>query len=151
MQNAGCSSLFDDLDGPAPVAKKRLTVRLGAADANVSSFLQELDRSIAEGSDRSLLRALWHATDVLIEEIWTFGEVIGLLARELEEASRAKLARSGLRMLRTMPLSRPGTRATSPMPRRVQLHRMRPDPAALTRSCVGFTFLSPTGKQGNTH
>jgi uncharacterized protein (DUF2336 family) len=66
---------------------------------NTSPFLQELEESIAKGSDRARLRALWHATDVLIagkysdEQIWTFGEVIELLARDLEEASRAKLAR----------------------------------------------------------
>jgi uncharacterized protein (DUF2336 family) len=66
---------------------------------NTSPFLQELEESIAEGSGRGRLRALWHATDLLIagqysdEEIWTFGEVIELLARELENASRAKLAR----------------------------------------------------------
>jgi uncharacterized protein (DUF2336 family) len=64
-----------------------------------SSFLRELEESIAEGSERGRLRALWHATDLLIagqyseEQIWTFGEVIDLLARELEEASRTKLAR----------------------------------------------------------
>jgi len=44
------------------------------------------------------MRALWHATDVLIagqyseEEIWVFGEVIERLARELEVEARAKLA-----------------------------------------------------------
>ena len=44
------------------------------------------------------MRALWHATDLLIagrysdDEIWTFGEVIGRLADEIEVAARAQLA-----------------------------------------------------------
>ncbi len=45
------------------------------------------------------MRALWHTTDLLIagrysdEEIWTFGEVIGRLADEIEVAARAQLAK----------------------------------------------------------
>ncbi|MGH6702853.1 MAG: DUF2336 domain-containing protein, partial [Bradyrhizobium sp.] len=40
------------------------------------SFLQELDEAVLRGSAESRLRALWHATDLLItgrfteEEIW---------------------------------------------------------------------------------
>jgi uncharacterized protein (DUF2336 family) len=62
------------------------------------SFLQELDDAIAKGSNESRLRALWHATDVLIagrysdSEIWIFGEVIGRLAEEIEVVARAQLA-----------------------------------------------------------
>jgi uncharacterized protein (DUF2336 family) len=62
------------------------------------SFLQELDDSIAKGSAESRLRALWHATDLLIagrysdSEIWIFGEVIGRLAEEIEVVARAQLA-----------------------------------------------------------
>ena len=45
------------------------------------------------------MRALWHTTDLLIagrysdDEIWTFGEVIGRLADEIEVAARAQLAK----------------------------------------------------------
>jgi hypothetical protein len=64
-----------------------------------ASLLKQLEESIAQGSDESRLRALWHATDVLIagqysdEDIWIFGEVIERLAREIEVAARAELAR----------------------------------------------------------
>lgn len=63
-----------------------------------ASLLQELDESISQGSSESRLRALWHATDVLLagqyseEQIWIFGQVIEQLSRELEVAARAKLA-----------------------------------------------------------
>ncbi len=62
------------------------------------SLLQDLDDAIARGSDESRVRALWHATDLLItgrysdDEISTFGEVIGRLADEIEVAARAQLA-----------------------------------------------------------
>ena len=65
---------------------------------DAKSFLQELDDAIAKGSKESRLRALWHATDVLIagrysdSEIWIFGEVIGRLADEIEVVARAQLA-----------------------------------------------------------
>jgi uncharacterized protein (DUF2336 family) len=64
-----------------------------------ASLLQELDESISQGSNERRLRALWHATDVLIagqyseEDIWIFGEVIERLARELEVEVRAQLSR----------------------------------------------------------
>jgi uncharacterized protein (DUF2336 family) len=44
------------------------------------------------------LRALWHATDVLMsgsyseEQIWTFGEIIGRLSQEIETTTRVRLA-----------------------------------------------------------
>jgi uncharacterized protein (DUF2336 family) len=63
------------------------------------SFLTELEDAVSQGSAESCLRALWHATDVLIagryseDQIWTFGEVIGRLAKEIEQASRIKLAK----------------------------------------------------------
>ena len=66
---------------------------------NSRSFLQELDDAIAKGSAESRLRALWHATDLLIagrysdSEIWIFGEVIGRLAEEIEVVARAQLAK----------------------------------------------------------
>jgi uncharacterized protein (DUF2336 family) len=63
------------------------------------SFLQDLDEAISRGTPESRARALWHATDLLIagrysdDEIWTFGEVIGRLADEIELAARAQLAK----------------------------------------------------------
>ena len=62
------------------------------------SILQELDDAIIKGSAESRERALWHATDLLIagrysdSDIWTFGEVIGRLAEEIEVVARARLA-----------------------------------------------------------
>lgn len=66
--------------------------------SEAKSFLRNLDDAIARGTAESRTRALWHATDLLItgrysdEEIWTFGEVIGRLADEIEVAVRAQLA-----------------------------------------------------------
>jgi uncharacterized protein (DUF2336 family) len=63
------------------------------------SFLQDLDDAVSRGTAESRSRALWYATDLLIagrysdEEIWTFGEVIGRLADEIEVAARAQLAK----------------------------------------------------------
>jgi uncharacterized protein (DUF2336 family) len=62
------------------------------------TFLQDLDDAVSRGTAESCMQALWHATDLLIagryseEEIWTFGEVIGRLADEIEVAARAELA-----------------------------------------------------------
>ena len=62
-------------------------------------FLRELNEAILKGSPESRARALWHATDILIEgrytedQIWVFGEVIGRLSDEIEQAARAKLAK----------------------------------------------------------
>jgi uncharacterized protein (DUF2336 family) len=64
-----------------------------------SSLLQELDDAVSRGSAESRLRALWHTTDLLIagtyteDQIWTFGEVIGRLASEIEVAARTQLAK----------------------------------------------------------
>jgi uncharacterized protein (DUF2336 family) len=63
------------------------------------SFLRELDEAVLRGTPESRTRALWHTTDLLIagrysaDEVWTFGEVIGRLADEIEVAARAQLAR----------------------------------------------------------
>ena len=63
------------------------------------SLLKQLEELISQGSDESRLRALWHATDLLItgqyseKDIWIFGEVIERLAREIKAAARAELAR----------------------------------------------------------
>src|ERR1700724_390327 len=68
------------------------------------TFLQDLDEAISRGTPESRVRALWHATDLLIagrysdEEIQTFGEVIGRLAEEIEVAARAQLARRMARL-----------------------------------------------------
>src|SRR5712671_5219294 len=65
----------------------------------VKSFLSDLDDAVARGTAESRKHALWHATDLLIagrysdDEIWTFGEVIGRLADEIEVAARAQLAK----------------------------------------------------------
>ena len=67
--------------------------------AEARSFLQEINEAILQGSPVSRARALWHATDLLIagryteDQIWSFGEVIGRLADEIEVAARAKLAK----------------------------------------------------------
>jgi uncharacterized protein (DUF2336 family) len=72
-------------------------VRLATMDA--PSPLQELDDAVSRGSAESRLRALWHTTDLLIagtyteDQIWTFGEVIGRLASEIEVAARTQLAK----------------------------------------------------------
>jgi uncharacterized protein (DUF2336 family) len=64
-----------------------------------NSFLKDLDDAILRGTSESRMRALWHTTDLLIaggysdDEIWTFGEVIGRLADEIEVVARAQLAR----------------------------------------------------------
>src|ERR1700727_54672 len=56
------------------------------------SFLRELDDAVLRGTAESRARALWHTTDLMIagryseDEIWTFGEVIGRLADEIEVA-----------------------------------------------------------------
>jgi uncharacterized protein (DUF2336 family) len=65
-------------------------IRVVTMDA--PSLLQELDDAVSRGSAESRLRALWHTTDLLIagtyteDQIWTFGEVIGRLASEIEVA-----------------------------------------------------------------
>jgi uncharacterized protein (DUF2336 family) len=64
----------------------------------IKSYLRELDEAIMLGTAESRTRALWHATDVLLagryseDEIETFGEVIGRLADEIEQVTRAQLA-----------------------------------------------------------
>ena len=62
------------------------------------SFLLELEDAVSRGTPESCSRALWHATDILIagryseDQIWTFGEIIGRLAEEIEVAARVQLA-----------------------------------------------------------
>ena len=67
--------------------------------SEAASFLRELDEAVSRGTPESRQRALWHTTDLMIagsysdDEIWTFGEVIGRLADEIEVAARAQLAK----------------------------------------------------------
>ena len=61
-------------------------------------LLADLEDAVSRGTAESCLRALWHATDILIagryseEQIWTFGEVIGRLAEDIEIAARVRLS-----------------------------------------------------------
>jgi uncharacterized protein (DUF2336 family) len=63
------------------------------------SILQELDDAISNGTPESPLKALWHATDMLLmgryteSEIGIFGEVIGRLLEEIDLAARSQLAK----------------------------------------------------------
>ena len=58
-----------------------------------STLLLELEDAITLGSSDSRVRALWHATDLLIEgrytddQIWLFGAIIERLAGEIELAA----------------------------------------------------------------
>src|SRR6202795_1242428 len=67
--------------------------------SDVKTFLRGLDDAIQRGTPESRMRALRHTTDLMMagryseDEIWTFGEVIGRLADEIEVAARAELAR----------------------------------------------------------
>ena len=66
---------------------------------DVGCALQDLNDAIGRGSNESRTKALWHATEVLVdgvfseEQIRIFGDVIARLADEIEEASRAELSR----------------------------------------------------------
>lgn len=66
--------------------------------AEASSFLTELEDAVSRGTPDSCLRALWHASDILIagryseEQIATFGEVINRLAEEIEHTARVELS-----------------------------------------------------------
>jgi uncharacterized protein (DUF2336 family) len=69
-----------------------------AKKAEDRSFLRDLDEAVSRGTPERRERALWHTTDLMIagrfseDEIWTFGEVIGRLADEIEVVARAQLA-----------------------------------------------------------
>jgi uncharacterized protein (DUF2336 family) len=66
--------------------------------SQTSSLLEELERAVSQGSERTRLAALSYATDLLMtdrykeEDTWVFGEVVGLLATEIETGARAQLA-----------------------------------------------------------
>jgi uncharacterized protein (DUF2336 family) len=65
----------------------------------LKSFLRDLDEAVSRGTPERRARALWHTTDLMVtgcyseDEIWTFGEVIGRLADEIEVTARAQLAK----------------------------------------------------------
>ena len=65
----------------------------------VNPLLHDLDDAVSRGTPESRARALWQATDLMTagrfseDEIWTFGEVIGRLADEIEVTARAQVAR----------------------------------------------------------
>jgi hypothetical protein len=65
-----------------PVPLELILKHLKQPMNGTTSLLQELDEAISRGSKESRLRALWHATDVLVagqyseESIWVFGEII---------------------------------------------------------------------------
>lgn len=66
--------------------------------SQTQSLLAELERAVSQGSEQTRLAALTYTTDLLIagryteEETWVFGEVVGLLAAEIETGARAELA-----------------------------------------------------------
>ena len=66
--------------------------------ADPSPLLQELETAVSQGTAQSRRAALAYATDLLItgrysdQQTWMFGEIIGLLASEIEAAARAQLA-----------------------------------------------------------
>ena len=63
-----------------------------------NTLLEDLELAISKGSAQSRLAALSYTTDILIagrytdQQIWMFDEIVGLLASEIEIASRAQLA-----------------------------------------------------------
>ena len=66
--------------------------------AEPDMLLSDLEDAVSKGTAEACLRALWHATDVLAagsyseQQIWTFGEIIGRLAEEIELGARVRLA-----------------------------------------------------------
>lgn len=63
-----------------------------------NALLQQLELAVSEGSAISRRAALSYTTDLLIagrytdEDIWMFGEIVGLLASEIEASARAQLS-----------------------------------------------------------
>lgn len=63
-----------------------------------NALLLELESAVAQGTPERRHAALSYATELMItgryadEEIWVFGEIVGLLAAEIEAATRAQLA-----------------------------------------------------------
>ena len=73
------------------------------AMADPGALLEELETAVARGTAQSRRAALAYATDLLItgrysdEHTWMFGEIIGLLASEIEAAAAAGEHRNGAR------------------------------------------------------
>jgi uncharacterized protein (DUF2336 family) len=71
---------------------------MAAAMSQNEGLLEELERAVSQGSEQSRFAALTYATDLLIagrytdEDTWVFGEVVGLLAAEIETGARAELS-----------------------------------------------------------
>src|SRR3954447_6402878 len=67
--------------------------------AETNRLLADLEDAVSRGTVDGCLRALWHATDVLVSgtyseaQIWTFGEIIARLAEEIELGARIQLAK----------------------------------------------------------
>ena len=67
--------------------------------AEIGHALQDLNEAIERGSSESRAKALWHATDILVDgefsedQIRIFGDVITRLTEEIEVAARAELSR----------------------------------------------------------
>src|ERR1044072_768491 len=76
--------------------------------SQTQSLLAELERAVSHGSETSRRAALTYTTDLLMagrytdEETWVFGEIVGLLAAEIETGARAELAQR-LAVLPDMP------------------------------------------------
>ena len=76
--------------------------------SQTQTLLEELERAVSRGSEQTRLAALTYTTDLLMagryndEETWVFGEVVGLLAAEIETGARAELAER-LAVLPSMP------------------------------------------------
>ena len=76
--------------------------------SQTQSLLAELEHAVSRGSERTRRAALNYTTDLLMagryteDETWVFGEVVGLLAAEIETGARAELAQR-LAMLPHMP------------------------------------------------
>ena len=74
------------------------STQLNSQMVESQSFLAELEDAVSKGTAESCLRALWHATDILIagtyseEQIWAFGEIIGRLAEVIELSTRIRLS-----------------------------------------------------------
>ena len=67
--------------------------------SGTKDLIQELEAAISQGTPERRLAALTYATDLLIsgrfsdEAIWMFGDVVGMLASEIEVTARAQLAK----------------------------------------------------------
>ena len=102
------------------------------------SALKDLNKAIAQGSEKARARALWHTCDVLTagsyseDDIWTFGEVIDRLAEEIESSALAQ-----------RPLS---PRSASSISRTAVTNR-RHHAGHLTPACSGLAALAADARR----